>query len=100
MVFFSFKIVVAGAKQTAMDVDTEGDREAVEIRDSLKQQKKLHLEDKEARRGDDTKDTLQEMKRRYSMYIYLTYTAFRLMSAIVFDVKQDLSCLKTIVLIQ
>ena len=104
MVIYSFKIVVAGAKQTAMDVDTdEGgatDREDVEIRDSLKQQKKLHLEDKEARRGDDTKDTLQEMKRRYSMYIYLTYTAFRLMSAIVFDVKQDLSCLKTIVLIQ
>ena len=101
---YRVKIVVAGAKQTAMDVDTdEGgatDREAVEIRDSLKQQKKLHLEDKEARRGDDTKDTLQDMKRRYSMYIYLTYTAFRLMSAIVFDVKQDLSCLKTIVLIQ
>ena len=33
-----------------MDTDEGGatDREAVEIRDSLKQQKKLHLEDKEA----------------------------------------------------
>ena len=65
-----------------MDEGGATDWEAVKIRDSLKQQKTLHLEDKEARLGDDTKDTLQEMTKRYSMYIYLTYTAFRLMSAI------------------
>ena len=62
--------VVAGAKQTPMDVvtdeDAPTDQETAEIHASLKEQKRLQLQDKEARGRQDTKDTLQDIQSCYS----------------------------------
>ena len=68
------KTVVAGAKQRPMDVVTDEDaatnQETAEIHTSLKEQKRLQLQEKEPRGLQDTKDTLQDIQSRYSRFIH------------------------------